>query len=122
MILVDTSVWIDHLRDSDWLLAELLDHTQVLTHPFVIGELAVGNIQRRSDVLSLIKNLPRAVIAADDEVIEFIDRQLLFGRGIGYGDAHLLASTLLTPGTVLWTRDKRLQATAEHLSVAMRFD
>lgn len=118
MIVVDTSVWIDHLRTSDAALSRLLEAGQVLVHPFVIGELALGNLKNRSAVIGLLQELPRTPVATDEEVLQFIDRQGLFGLGIGYIDAHLLAATKLTAGSVLWTRDKRLQAVASRLGLA----
>ncbi|HXC14180.1 MAG TPA: type II toxin-antitoxin system VapC family toxin [Stellaceae bacterium] len=117
MILVDTSVWVDHLRAGNDRLTALLSGAEVLGHPFVIGELALGNLRRRDAVLSDLRHLPQAVVAADEEVLHFIDRQRLFGRGIGYVDAHLLAAARLT-ATKLWTRDRRLQAVAAQLGLA----
>ena len=118
MILVDTSVWVDHLRRSDKQLVRALNRTQVLTHPFVIGELACGNLKQRSTVLRLLKDLPRSSPATDDEVLFFIDRHSLMGQGIGYVDAHLLAAAKLHGGARLWTRDKRLTRLADQLGVA----
>jgi len=120
VILVDTSVWIDHLRSGDTLLAGLLEQGQVLSHPFIIGELALGNLRQRETVLADLRELPQASVALDDEVMLLIDRDRLFGIGIGYVDAHLLAATRLTQGAALWTRDKRLSAAAERLSLAAR--
>ena len=108
MILVDTSVWIDHLRRGDTELQRLLEKGQVLTHPFVVGELAMGSLKQRETILEALQNLPVAEKAHDDEVLLFVADHALFGLGIGYVDAHLLASTRLTPGALLWTRDKRL--------------
>jgi len=118
MILVDTSVWIDHLRSGDKLLAQLLDSTRVLTHPFVIGELACGNLGNRTEVLALLADLPRVVTATDEEVLFFIEQHQLMGRGVGYIDAHLLSSTFLGGPTKIWTRDKRLAALAVELDKA----
>ena len=118
MILVDTSVWINHLRLASAILSELLDDGEVLVHPFVLGELALGNLRRRDAFLSDLRDLPRAAVATDEEVISLIDRQTLFGRGIGYVDAHLLAAARLTAGTKLWTHDQRLQAVAAQLGLA----
>lgn len=118
MILVDTSVWIDHLRRGSTALSAALEEGEVLTHPFVIGELACGNIKRRGEVIDLLSRLPRAALASDDEVLHFIERRRLMGRGIGYIDAHLLASVSLTAGTQLWTEDKRLAAVAAQLRLA----
>jgi len=120
VILVDTSVWIDHLRSGDALLAGLLDEGQVLSHPFIIGELALGNLRQRESILADLLELPQAFAAGDDEVMHFIDRERLFGFGIGYLDAHLLAATRLTQGAALWKRDRRLSAAAERLSLAAR--
>ncbi len=118
MILVDTSVWIDHLRKGDDTLVSLLNSTQVSTHPFVIGELACGNLSNRVTFLSLLKNLPTIQPALHDEVLFFIEHNQLMGRGIGFIDAHLLASLALSKQTFLWTRDKRLAALAEKLGMA----
>ena len=122
MILVDTSVWVDHLRAGEQGLEELLQHGRVLTHPFVIGELACGNLQNREMVLTLLQELPRAQVAIDEEVLFFIDRHRLHGLGIGYIDAHLLASVSLKETARLWTRDKRLHASASALGLASRDD
>jgi predicted nucleic acid-binding protein len=113
MILVDTSVWVDHLRAGEPLLVELLDTNRVLVHPFVIGELACGNLNNRKTVLSLLRKLPTVRPATDDEVLFFIERHGLMGKGIGYIDAHMLAAVSLTGTARLWTRDKRLGAVAE---------
>ncbi len=118
MILVDTSIWIDHLRHIETGLVGLLQSGQVLGHPFVIGELALGQLRQRDVVLDALAGLPQAGVAHDDEVRRFIGQQALFGLGIGYVDAHLLASVRLTPDAMLWTRDKRLQSAAERLSLA----
>ena len=118
MILVDTSVWIEHLRAGEERLTALLDAGEVLGHPFVIGELALGNWRERDAFLRDLRDLPRAAVVADAEVLGFIDRQALFGRGIGYVDAHLLAAARLTAGARLWTRDQRLQAVSAELGLA----
>ena len=118
MILVDSSVWIDHLRAGDPALMELLNRGQVLVHPFVIGELALGNLRQRDAVLGLLEDLPRASAATEAETRHFIGRHALFGMGIGYVDAHLLAAARLTPDTSIWTRDKRMRAAAHRLSLA----
>jgi predicted nucleic acid-binding protein len=119
VILVDTSVWVDHLRTGDRVLGQLLDSGEVLGHRFVTGELALGNLRERDLVLSTLRELPQATVASDDEVLHFIDRQALFGLGIGYVDAHLLAAVRLTAGAKLWTRDRRFQAAATQLGLAM---
>ena len=118
MILVDTSIWIDHLRTGDPELGELLRDGQVLAHPWVTGELALGQLSRRSEILGLLHNLPQATIATDGEVLTLIDKRQLFGLGIGYVDAHLLAATALTPAARLWTRDKRLALVAAQHGLA----
>lgn len=117
MILVDTSVWIDHLRASDETLAQLLRQGQVLAHPFVTGEISMGNLKQRTEVLTALKQLPQAIIAHDNEVMQLVEQHQLFGLGIGYIDAHLLASSLLSAHTKLWTRDKRLLNVAEQLNL-----
>jgi predicted nucleic acid-binding protein len=118
MILVDTSVWIDHLRQGDAELRSHLDASRVLAHPFVTGELALGNLQNRDMVLNALQDLPQATVATDEEVLRFIDQRTLFGTGIGYIDAHLLAAVSLSPGSVLWTRDKRLLTAATRLGLS----
>ncbi|MBA2592775.1 MAG: type II toxin-antitoxin system VapC family toxin [Gammaproteobacteria bacterium] len=117
MILVDTSVWIDHLRKPEPCLIAALEAGQALIHPFVIGELACGNLKNRVVLLSLLLDLPPAPIATDTEVLGFIDQRELMGRGIGYLDVHLLASVALAGTARLWTRDKRLAAVAEGLQL-----
>jgi hypothetical protein len=118
MILVDTSIWVDHLRRADYDLSDHLAHRRVLTHPFVIGELALGNLRDRDEVLRSLADLRQAVLATDKETMEFIDRHRLMGSGIGYVDAHLLAAVALTPPARLWTRDARLATVAQRLSLA----
>jgi predicted nucleic acid-binding protein len=118
VILVDTSVWIDHLRGGDPQLASLLQDGDVLAHPWVTGELALGHLSQRSEILGLLRNLPQAKAATDIEVLALIDNLQLFGLGIGYVDAHLLAATMLTTDARLWTRDKRLGAVAAQHGLA----
>ncbi|QHE86025.1 type II toxin-antitoxin system VapC family toxin [Hydrogenophaga sp. BPS33] len=118
MILVDTSVWIDHLRSSDAALVERLHQGAVLGHPFVTGELALGSLRQRAAVLEALRALPQATPARDDEVLLFVEQHALHGLGIGWVDAHLLAATRLTAGAQLWTRDKRLLATCQRLGLA----
>jgi predicted nucleic acid-binding protein len=115
LILVDTSVWVDHLRGGDAQLAALLDRGVVVMHPFVIGEIACGSLTHRASILELLRELPAASMAESEEVLGFIERHALHGKGIGYVDVHLLASVALTQGARLWTRDKRLQAAADDL-------
>ena len=111
MILADTSVWIDHLRVGDAVLGEFLDRGGVLCHPFVTGELALGNLRQRDIVLRALQRLPQAIVASHEEVLRLVERQPLYGLGIGYVDAHLLAAVRLTEGAKLWTRDRRLRPT-----------
>jgi len=118
VILVDISVWIDHLQSGDEQLSALLSGGEVLGHPFVMGELALGNLRQREALLSDLQDLPQAIVASDEEVLNLINHQTLFGRGIGYVDAHLLAAVLLTADSKLWTRDRRLQVVAAELGVA----
>lgn len=120
MILVDTSVWVDHLRRAEEMLTDLLDREQVLTHPFVIGELALGHLRQRDAVLEALQDLHQAMVARDEEVLRAIEHERLFGLGLGYVDVHLLASVRLTPDASLWTRDRHLLAAAERLSLAAR--
>lgn len=110
MILVDTSIWVDHLRAGDVRLVGLLERSEVLTHSMVIAELALGSINPREILLDSLAALPRSVEASPAEVRHLIESRRLYGRGIGLVDAHLLASSLLTPGARLWTRDRRLGA------------
>ncbi len=117
MILVDTSVWIDHFRSGNQGLRSLLNENKVLTHPFVIGELACGSLRNRSEILGLLHALPQAQLAEHHEVLAFIENVRLYGRGLGWIDAHLLASTLLS-GSPLWTLDRRLAKVALSLNVS----
>lgn len=119
MILVDTSIWIDHLRQSCERLAQLLGVGQVFTHPYVIGELALGSLQNRNAVLGALQNIPQVPVATNNEVLHFIETNTLYGIGIGYIDAHLLAAARLSPGTLLWTRDKRLLDASTRLGLAL---
>lgn len=118
MILVDTSLWVDHLRRGDTRLVDLLERSAVLMHPFVLGEIACGSLNDRVALLELLQDLPAAVLAEGDEVLRFIERHDLHGKGIGYVDVHLLASTALTQGARVWTRDKKLRVVAEMLGCA----
>jgi len=117
VVLVDTSVWVDHLQRANAELTGLLNSNQVLTHPFVVGELALGSLRQRSVVIEALSNLPFATQANDNEVMQFITTNALHGMGIGYVDAHLLAATRLTPMAKLLTLDKRLQAAAHKLGL-----
>lgn len=116
MILVDTSVWADHLRRGNAALATLLDQAEVVTHPFVISEIALGTPSRRSEVIGLLGELPAARLASHDEVLDLVERRALAGTGIGWVDAHLLASALIEHAP-LWTLDRRLAKTAAGLAI-----
>ncbi len=116
MILVDTSVWIKHFRMGDKKLVELLEEGEVSCHPHVIGELACGNLKRRSMVLSLLGELPAVPIAENEEVLALLDRKKLHGRGLGWIDAHLLASAMLADCPI-WTLDASLKRAAAHLRI-----
>ena len=118
MVLVDTSVWIDYLRSEEPNLVYLLNENQVLVHPFVIGELALGDLRNREELLSLLGGLPETPVATDDEVLFFVERHRLMGRGIGYVDAHLLAAATLAGHMPLWTSDRRLLDVAAGLNLA----
>jgi predicted nucleic acid-binding protein len=115
-VLVDTSAWVDHLRRGNKVLAEYLQEARVLCHPFVIGELACGNLRHRDEVLSLLAALPQVPVARDEEVLAFVEANRLMGRGLGWIDVHLLASTRLAH-TTLWTLDRRLAAAARSLGI-----
>jgi len=118
MLLADTSIWIDHFRRSDFRLAQFLEQGDVAMHPFVIGELLLGHVPKIAEMIDDLNTLPKAVVASADEVLKFIADRKLSRSGIGYVDAHLLAAAALTPETLIWTRDKRLRAAAQSLSLA----
>jgi predicted nucleic acid-binding protein len=118
LILVDTTVWVDHLRRGDPGLVDLLERSAVVMHPFVVGEIACGSLRDRQSILELLQDLPAAVVAHGDEVLHFIERHALHGKGIGYVDVHLLASVALTEGAGLWTRDLKLRRMAAALGRA----
>ncbi len=118
MVLVDTSIWIDHFRRRDTRLTALLENAQVFTHPFVIGELACGNLARRLEVLRFLEELPAAPVMQHEEVLSFLNTHDLQGRGLGWIDTHLLASARLAK-VPFWCRDKRLAAVAGELSLAL---
>jgi predicted nucleic acid-binding protein len=114
VVLVDTSVWVSHLRDGHEGLCALLDEGLVLCHPFIIGELACGNLANRVEILSLLRALPQATVATHDEVLAFIDARGLAAKGLGYVDVHLLAAAVVT-GVPLWAQDRRLKQAALEL-------
>ncbi len=118
MILVDTSVWVEHLRSGSAALATELEAGRVLTHPFVIGELACGTLKNRREVLGLLGRLPSTPTASHTEALDFLERRRLMGRGLGLIDVHLLASAALAVPARLWTLDRRLAAIAAELHVA----
>jgi predicted nucleic acid-binding protein len=120
VILVDTSVWIDHFRAADDQLVALLTRNEVIVHQFVVGEIALASLSKRKEVLRYLNNLPLATAATHDEVMTFIERHKLANTGLGYVDAHLLAAAALTPGAALWSRDKNLRAAAGLCGVAPR--
>lgn len=117
MIIVDTSVWIDHINASDPLLVNLLAEERVLAHSFVIGEISLGSLRNRDVLLGALRDLPQAPIATPEETLYLIERERLFNRGIGYVDTSLLASARLHPGATIWTRDKRLKKVADELDL-----
>lgn len=118
MILVDSSVWIDHFARPIEMLGDLVAIREVSTHPFVVGELALSSLKNRHNVLNSLSDLPKAAVATDDEVLALVERRSLFSRGISYVDAHLLASALLAGETKLWSFDRRLHAMAAQLNCA----
>lgn len=118
MIVVDANIWIDHLRVANLALAGLIQRRRILIHPYTIGEIGLGSLARRSEVLEQLAMLPAAPIADHDEVLAFVERHALFGTGIGYVDSHLLASAKLVKAGKVWTRDKRLHVLAERLGLA----
>ena len=119
MVLVDTSVWVSHLRETHAGLVHLLNDGEVACHPFIVGELACGNVKNRATVLSLLEALPMALLVEHQEVLAFIDNHDLMGKGLGYIDVHLLASAVLS-GLPLWTLDKKLEKAAEELHCRYR--
>ncbi len=119
MVLVDTSIWVTHFRQGSRQLEKLLMDAEVMFHPFIIGELACGNLKNRNEIISLLQSLPMAATIEFDEFLFFIDRNHLMGKGIGFVDAHLLASAQLT-GVPLWTADKRLKSAADQLELTFK--
>jgi predicted nucleic acid-binding protein len=119
MVLVDTSVWVRHLRQGEPNLERLLNDGEVMCHPFVVGELACGNIRNRTEILSLIQILPLVTGANHEEVLRFIEQNHLMGKGLGYIDVHLCASAVLT-GVPMWTYDRRLNEANEGLGISYK--
>ena len=118
MILVDSSVWIDHFRRANAGLSALLASRVVMTHPFIVGELACGHLSNRAAVFAALASLPLAPVVLHDEVLAFVERHRLMSRGIGWVDMHLLASATIAGRVSLWSRDKRLSAAAAERGVA----
>ena len=116
MVLVDTSVWVRHLRQGDLILERLLNDGEVVCHPFVVGELACGNIANRTEILSLLKMLPMSRTATHEEVLWFIEQHHLMGKGVGYIDVHLCAAAVLTDLS-MWTYDRKLDEAGEALGI-----
>jgi predicted nucleic acid-binding protein len=120
VILVDTSIWVDHLRLGDGVLVALLNSGSVLGHPWIVGEVALGNLAHRDEVIGLLQGLPQATLATDSEMLTLIQKESLSGTGIGYVDAQLLAATRLSSDARLWTRDKRLSAVTDRLELGFQ--
>jgi predicted nucleic acid-binding protein len=118
LILADTAIWVDHLNRGDARMAALLEAEEIVLHPHVLGEIALGSLRNRAAILRDLAAMPFVTIAEENEVLALIEQRRLFGTGIGLVDAHLLASALLTPETKLWTRDRRLREAAARLGVA----
>ena len=119
MVLVDSSVWVSFLQSGgEEKLVQLLDLNEVRMHEMVFGEVAMGSIEQRKNALVLLPLLPLMAVASHSEVMKLVDQHQLYGRGVGYVDVHLLTSVVLLPGTLIWTRDKRLLAAAKQLGVA----
>jgi predicted nucleic acid-binding protein len=121
MVLVDSSVWIDHIRKKDDVLSQLLVNGQVCIHPLIIGELACGNLRNRLSIIKLWQSLPHANHATHQEALHCLEKHSLFGKGIGFIDLHLLASTLLSTNTFLWTNDRRLKNLTDDLKLSFSF-
>ena len=119
MILVDSSIWVSHLRQSSRQLEKLLMNAEVMCHSFIIGELACGNLKNRNEIISLLQSLPMAPTVEFDEFLFFIDRNHMMGKGVGFVDVHLLASAQLA-GVLLWTADKKLKSSADQLELAFK--
>lgn len=122
MILVDSAIWVDHIRHKMPRLIRLLEDGQGLCHPFVIGEIALGSLRDRQFVLESLSSLPQAPVADHGELLFLLDERRLYGLGIEYVDLHLIASCLLLPGTLLWTRDRRLKTAARQLGIDYSWD
>jgi predicted nucleic acid-binding protein len=119
MVLVDTSIWISHFKEDNSHLKKLLIDESVACHPFIVGELACGNIKNRKEIISLLQALPQTLVAESDEILAFIEHKKLMGAGIGLIDVHLLASAMLT-NIPLWTADRKLRTTASKLNISYK--
>ena len=117
MVLVDTSVWVSHLRYGNGDLQKLLRNGEVVCHPFIVGELACGNLKNRHEILTYLQSLPMAILAEDEEVLEFIENNKLMGKGLGYIDVHLVASAVLA-NVPLWTLDKTLDKFTDKIGIS----
>jgi predicted nucleic acid-binding protein len=122
VVLVDTSVWINHLHRSNHSLVDALDRSLVAQHPMVIGELALGSLSKREVFLQLLADLPPMPVATHEEVLHFVNQNHLYGQGLSLVDAHLLASVTLSSSARIWTEDKRLSTAADQLGIAYRQD
>jgi len=116
VLLADTSIWADHFRSPDPLMRQMLTDQRVRMHPYVLGELCMGNLRKRPETLEYLSAMTGTPAVGDDEVMELIERGRLFGSGLSWVDAHLLTAAVLSPGVKLWTRDRRLN------EAALRFD
>ncbi len=119
MVLVDTSVWVSHLREGGVGLEKLLNGGEVVCHPFIVGELACGNLRNRHEILTYLQSLPMTILAEDEEVLKFIEDNQLVGKGLGYIDMHLVASAVLTD-VPLWTFDKTLKKITKKIGINYR--
>ena len=119
MVLVDTSVWVFHLREGNAILQTLLNDGEVLCHPCIVGELACGNLKNRSEILSLLQSLPVVIEADHDEVLQFIENNHLMGKGLGYIDMHLIASAMMAESPI-WTLDSKLAGVSDELHIGYR--
>ena len=117
MVLVDTSVWVSHLRDGNVGLEKLLNNGEVVCHPFIVGELACGNLKNRGEILTYLQSLPMTILAEDGEVLKFIENRQLMGKGLGYIDVHLIAAAVLTDAP-LWTFDKTLDKITKKIGIS----
>jgi predicted nucleic acid-binding protein len=118
VILADTTVWVDHLRNAEPTVSDLLRAEELVMHSSVLGEILLGNFRNRQAVAHALGEIPKVARASDEDVIRLIERHQLYGTGVGFVDAHLVATCLLTRGTYLWTRDRKLAAVADRLGVS----